>query len=444
MLHFIKAFYFCNRFFKVLLGLAFLFLLSYWFKEWYAIIWLGVMTLVVAVLIDILLLFIPKSALKAHRHLPDKFSNSDENPVPVTIQNLYNFKTEITVIDELPVQFQKRDFRYVCRIGPGKKHDFEYLVRPLERGVYTFGKLNVYVTSPLGLIKRRYHFLNEQEVLVYPSFIQMQKYDFLAISQHLTLAGLKKIRKIGHTTEFEQIKEYIPGEDFRTVNWKATAKRSQLMVNQYQDERSQPVYSFIDTGRAMKMPFNELKLLDYAINSTLAFTNVALKKHDKAGMLSFDKTVDHFVPALQKSAQLHTVMEHLYNIDTQFPDADFGYLYAFVRRKISHRSLLMLYTNFEHISALKRQLPYLKGIAQKHLLIVIFFENTQLQQLVHKKADSLQEIYHKALAQKFTFEKRLMQQELLKCGIQTILTAPENLTINAINKYLEVKARGML
>ena len=444
MLSFLKAFYFCNRFFKILLSLAFLFLMTYWFKEWYGIVWLGMMALVLAVLMDALLLFVPNSALHAHRHLPDKFSNSDKNPVPVTIQNLYNFKTVITVIDELPVQFQKRDFKYTCTMGPGKKHDFEYQVRPLERGVYTFGKLNIYVTSPLGLIKRRYHFLDEQQVLVYPSFIQMRKYDFLAISQHLTLAGLKKIRKIGHTTEFEQIKEYVPGEDFRTVNWKATAKRSQLMVNQYQDERSQPVYSFIDTSRVMKMPFNELKLLDYAINSTLAFTNVALKKHDKAGMLSFDKTVAHFVPALQKSAQLHTVMEHLYNIDTQFPDADFGYLYAFVRRKISHRSLLMLYTNFEHISALKRQMPYLKGIAQKHVLIVIFFENTQLQQVAQKKADTLQEVYNKALAEKFTFEKRLMQQELSKHGIQTILTAPENLTVNTINKYLEIKAKGLL
>ena len=281
-------------------------------------------------------------------------------------------------------------------------------------------------------------------VPVYPSIIQMQQYDFLAIGNKLTMFGLKKIRRIGLSQEFEQIKEYVQGDDIRTINWKATAKQNQLMVNQFQDEKSQPIYSIIDTGRAMKMPFNELKLLDYAINAVLAFSNVALKRNDKTGMVAFSKNIDIHLPAVQKLTHLNTILEKLYNIETEFTDSDFGLLYAHIKRKISHRSLLMLYTNFEHISALKRQLPFLLAIAKKHVLVVIFFENTELEELIATDAEDLQMIYHKTIAEKFSLEKKLMQKELQQYGIQTILTKPEQLTINTINTYLEIKARGLL
>jgi len=420
------------------------FLLSFWFSSIYTIAWMLTTVIIVILVIDLLMLYGSKKTINARRLLPDKFSNSDQNPVPITITNSYNFKTFCDVIDELPLQFQKRDFSYQVSLIPNEIHNFEYLVRPVDRGEYYFGHLNIYVSTPLKVIKRKFQFQNEQMVMVYPSIIQMQKYDFLAISNSLTQMGLKKIRRIGNTSEFEQIKEYVQGDDFRTINWKATAKRAELMVNQYQDEKSQPIYSVIDTGRVMKMPFNGLKLLDYAINSTLAFSNVALKKHDKVGMLSFSKKIETFLPAIHKLTYLNRILENLYNIDTQFSDSDYGLLYAQLKRKVTHRSLLLLYTNFEHISALKRQMPYLQAISKKHVLVVVLFENTELSTIIKEHAEDLQSIYHKTIAEKFAFEKRLMVKELQKHGIQSVLTTPENLTINTINKYLEIKARGLI
>ena len=380
----------------------------------------------------------------AKRVLPQKLSDSDPNPVHITFKSKYPFKALGVVIDELPVQFQKRDLEHQVTLIKNEPHNFKYTVRPVERGEYFFGNLNIYISTPLRIIKRRYTFQKDEMVPVYPSIIQMQQFDFLAISNRLTEIGLKKIRRIGNTQEFEQIKEYIKGDDFKTINWKATAKKNQLMVNQYQDEKSQPIYSIIDTGRVMKMPFNGLKLLDYAINSTLAFSNVALKRNDKTGMLTFSKSIETFLPAVQKLTYLNTILEKLYNITTEYTDSDFGLLYAHIKRKINHRSLLLFYTNFEHISALKRQLPFLAAIAKKHVLVVIFFENTELETLITTDAEDLQAIYHKTIGEKFSHEKRLMQKELQRYGIQTILTKPENLTVNTINKYLEIKARGLL
>jgi len=443
-MNFLKSLYIHKQLYIYLAIASVCFLLSYWMPTLYAVAWIITICIAVLIIMDLLLLYRPKQAINARRILPEKFSNSDNNLVPITIVNKYSFKTYIEVIDELPVQFQKRDFLYQTSLNPNENHDFDYIVRPVDRGEYYFGHLNIFVSSVLKIIKRKYKFQNQQMVMVYPSIIQMQKYDFLAISNSLTEFGLKKIRRIGNTSEFEQIKDYIQGDDFRTVNWKATAKRGQLMVNQYQDEKSQPIYSIIDTGRIMKMPFNGLKLLDYAINSTLAFSNVALKKHDKVGMISFSKKIESFLPAVQKITYLNLILENLYNIDTQFNDSDFGLLYAQLKRKVTHRSLLLLYTNFEHISALKRQMPYLQAISKKHMLVVVLFKNTELDTILKEDAEDLQSIYHKTIAEKFAYEKRLMVKELQNHGIQSILTAPEQLTINTINKYLEIKARGLL
>ena len=385
-----------------------------------------------------------KKGLKGERVLPDKFSNSDVNDVQVQLKNNYSFTIEVALVDELPIQFQKRDFFRKTKLPGKNKNTIQYQVRPVERGEYQFGNLNCYATSVIGLIRRRYTFNNEQMVKVYPSFIQMKKYDFLAIDNRLRQIGLKKIRRIGHTMEFEQIKEYVMGDDVRTVNWKATAKHGHLMVNQYQDEKMQPIYSIIDTSRVMKMPFNELKLLDYAINSSLAFSNIALKKGDKVGMADFSNKLGAFLPANAKKTYLNTLLETLYNVDTKFKDSDFGILQALVRRKITQRSLLLLYTNFEHISSLKRQLPYLQAIAKKHVLVVIFFENTELKSLSDTDAETIPEIVDQTIAQQFQYDKKLMVRELQQRGIQTVLTAPEDLTVNTINKYLEIKAKGLL
>ena len=350
----------------------------------------------------------------------------------------------MTIIDELPFQFQKRDLSFKSNLKTGNQKLYSYSVRPVERGIYNFGNLNIFACSPIGFIARKLTFDQDKEVPVYPSFLQLRKYNLLAFSNRLFEYGIKKIRRIGHTMEFEQIKDYIQGDDIRNINWKATAKKGQLMVNQFQDEKSQPVYSIIDKGRVMKMPFNELSLLDYAINAALVISNIALKKNDKAGMFAFSNKIENRVVAERRSSQMNLILETLYNLKSNFVESDFSRLYIDTKRHLPQRSLLILYTNFETLDALHRQLPYLQAIAKQHLLVVIFFENTELLSYTQKKPNNTLEIFEQTIAEKFIYEKQLVVNELRKYGIQTILTIPEDLTINTINKYLEIKAKGLL
>jgi uncharacterized protein (DUF58 family) len=421
-----------------------LFVVSFVLPKWFNIVKLLLLCLLVLTFLDTLILFTTKKGLKGSRHLPEKFSNGDQNPIQLTLENFYTFPVYAQIIDEIPEQFQVRNFKINRKLSASSKTELQYELRPTERGEYHFGKLNIYITSTFGLIARRFSFNDKAMVPTYPSFIQLRKYDLLAISNNLSQYGIKKVRRLGHTMEFEQIKDYVLGDDLRTINWKATAKKNQLMVNQFQDEKSQPVYSVIDKGRVMKMPFDGLTLLDYAINASLVISNVALKKQDKAGIFSFSKKVENRVVAERRTSQMNLILEGLYNVNTDFFESDFGRLYADIKRNITQRSLILLYTNFETLDGLHRQLPYLKGIAKSHLLVVIFFKNTELNSLITKRAETIQQAYDKVIAEKFAFEKRLIVNELKKYGIYSILTTPENLTIDTINKYLEIKARGLL
>jgi uncharacterized protein (DUF58 family) len=348
---------------------------------------------------------------------------------------------DATVIDELPEQLQVRDFSMKTTLVANKDILLSYTIRPTERGNYEFGNIILYMQSALGLVSRRVTSTASKTVSVYPSYLQLRNYQLNAQGSVLNEKGSKSMRKLGHSMEFEQIKEYVTGDDFRSVNWKATARKGNLMVNNYTDEKSQQVYCIIDKGRLMKMPFNGLTLLDYAINSTLVLSHVCLQKQDKIGLITFANKMGTLIPASRNPVQRDKIIEFLYKQETGFLEPDFELLYLQIRSKIKQRSLLILYTNMESLNGLKRQLPYLRSIARHHLLLVVFFENTELISLAHAEALNLEDVYVKTIAEKFNFEKRLIIKELQKYGIASVLSTPEALTINALNKYLELKKR---
>lgn len=395
-------------------------------------------------MVDYLFLFNQKTGIQAQRILPEKMSNGDENSIKIDLKNNYPFPINAKIIDEIPFQFQKRDFLIERKLEKQKNVLLEYILEPKERGEYSFGNLNIFVSSKAGLVSRRFAFQKNATLPSYPSFIHLRKYELMALQNEFLFGGIKKIRKLGHTMEFEQIKEYVPGDDVRTINWKATSKRNQLMVNQFQDEKSQRIYMLIDKGRTMQMPFNGLSLLDYSINATMALSHIILKKYDKAGMMTFSKKTENKVAAENKSGQLRKISEALYNVQTNFYESDFSRLYQDVKFSLGQRSLVLLFTNFETLDAVNRQMKYLRGIAKNHLLVIVFFKNTELQQLIHNNPENMQEVYDQIIAEKFEFEKKLIIQELRKYGIFTVYTSPENLSIEVINKYLEIKARGIL
>ncbi|WP_201983019.1 DUF58 domain-containing protein [Hymenobacter rubidus] len=443
-----------SRFFQALAALAAGFVVAF-FLPWLLSPLKIVLGLFVAlVLLDALMLYAPAKGQQVpvfgRRVLGEKLANGSDNDVRIYLENRYRFPIHTETIDEIPHQFQRRDVLFETDIKPGETQVIYYQLRPVKRGEYEFGALNIYAASPLGLVRRRFRYEQGKVVPVYPSFLQMRQYELLAIHNRLTEVGVKRIRRVGHSLEFEQIRPYVAGDDPRSINWKATARRAgtgaddALVINHFQDERAQQVYCLIDKGRVMRMPFDGLSLLDYAINATLVVSNIALLKHDKAGLLTFSNQPGTMLAADRRPGHLLKLLEILYRQKTRYLETDFELLYATVRAKIKQRSLLMLFTNFETLHGMQRQLPYLRRLAKDHLLLVVFFENTELRAFLDAPAATTEDVYNQTIAEKFAQEKRQIVLELQRYGIYSLLTAPKDLTVNTINKYLEFKARGLI
>jgi len=432
-------------FYRTIFGLILLFILSFLFDVLYDVGFILLLFLACATSVDIFILFKNVQPLNAQRRSKfQRLSNGDINDLEIQVQNYYPFKISFSVIDELPVQFQVRDFKILSKLDKEGTKTFSYQLRPVERGEYHFGLINLFVCSPINLIERQIKIEEPFMMPCYPSFLKLRQYELLAISNRLSELGVKKIRRIGHSTEFEQIKEYVTGDDIRTINWKATARRNQLMINHYRDERAQQVYCLVDMGRIMKMPFEELTLLDYAINASLVLGHVAWIKQDKPGLIGFSNKITTAVSADRKGNQLLRLQEALYNAKTNFEESNYENLLSFTRTKITQRSLLLLFTNFETLNGLRRQLKYIRKMATQHLVVVIFFENTELKDLLEQKPQNTFQIYEQTIAQKFDFEKRQITKELQQYGILSVYTTPQQLTVNSLNKYLEIKTRGMI
>lgn len=392
---------------------------------------------------DLALLFSRRHPLDGERLVPQRLSLGDNNRIDIIISNHFRFDVSIDLIDEIPVQFQERDFRLQIPIAYGKTTKTHYDLYPRERGLYSFGRLLAYVRTPLQFFQRKIVVVHDGETKVYPSFAQLNKYDLLARSESFT-PGNRKTRKLGHSLEFEKTKEYVAGDDIRTLNWKATARRNTLMVNTYSDSKQQQIYCILDKGRVMKTPFDGLSLLDHSINATLALLRIVLLKQDKAGLICFTKNETEMIAADRRNKQFFHIREALYKQQTDFQESDYNSLRSLIQRKIGQRSLLILFTNFDTLSAMERQLPYLRMIARQHLLCVVIFENTLLKKQQEEEAGTLKDVYLQTIGAQFSFEKKQIIRELRRHGILAILSTPQSLSIDVINKYLELKSRHMV
>lgn len=430
-------------FFYAMSVVAFGFCLGFFFPVMFQVSQLALFALILFVLVDFILLFSSKKTISIEREVNDRLSNSDKNIVKLKLINHFPFRVRFNILDEIPEQFQIFDFKMTGLLGSRKERTLDYELTPNERGIYKFGNTNVFIQSPLRFLQRKIILNTEKEIKVYPSFLRLNQYSLNNFRAHINELGGKKVRRIGHSMEFEQIKNYVRGDDIRTINWKSTAKHQKLMVNQYVDEKAQQIYCAIDKGRVMKMPFNGMTLLDYSVNASLVLSNIVLQNQDRAGIFTFSGQLENLVKAERRTNQLQKILETLYGVQTNFMESDFGKLYKTIKHKITQRGLIVLFTNFESMDALHRQLPYLQGINKSHLLLVVFFKNTELENFIANPSNN-ENAYEAAIVEKFIYEKNQIVLELNKHGIQTLLTSPEDLNVNSINKYLEIKSKGMI
>lgn len=439
----IRSYFIHPKTFWFIGALILIFILGFIWDVLFLVGIIGVLGFVLALLYDSLMLF-GRGSISAERSAAKILSLGDSNQIVLNIFNNTARNINFYIIEELPFQLQNRDFRIYGSAKSTESFRAEYEITPKSRGAFEFGNTLVFLQSPWGLAERCVRCNTAQEMRVYPSIIQMKRFQLASIEKLQRDFGRSKTRRIGHNYEFEQIKTYVEGDDYRSINWKATSRQNELMVNQYTDEQSQPVYVLIDKSRQMLLPFNGMSLLDYAINTALVISNVSLQKKDRIGLVTFEKGIDTMLKASSNPKQLPTILESLYKEKPGQHESNFKLMYKVMNSLARTRSLLFVFTNIETRNQLNRVLPELIRMRKRHLLVVVFFKNTELEDYAHEFAENTLDIYRKTAASKMEIDKTILVQELNQAGIHTLISRPDELTIDTLNKYLEFKARGLI
>jgi len=400
--------------------------------------------LFIITLLDVSLLFFVLDPISYERTLSKQLNLGDANSVRLFVRNNTNFKLSFKLYEGYPVEMQKRSFAFKSNLSSKEELEFSYEFVPKKRGVVIFRKPFFMISSFFNLANRGIYIAEEQVIKVYPSILQLKKYELLVFHHQRSNLGIKRIRRLGNNSEFEQIKEYVQGDEMRMINWKATSRTNVLMTNIYQEQKSQSVFCVLDKSRMMQVESEELSLLDYSINSILAFSNVLLKNGDKVGLITFSYKIDTQLPANKNKLQMQKILNALYNQQTEFKNANYELILQSIRQTVKTRSLIVLFTNFETETAFNRVLPYLLQISQKHVLVVVLFENEDLKSLAFDPPKTIRGVYQNIVAEQMINVTLKLVHRLQQNNIQTIYTTSENLSIKTINKYLELKAKGLL
>ena len=385
-----------------------------------------------------------RAELTVQRSCKERFSNAEPNAVSIRVENLCGLPLRLTVRDELPREFRFHQAVIPMHLSAHQGQTARYELTPTQRGAYQFGRVLVYARSRVGLLERKLALGEPRTVKVYPAFQHLERYELACVSDHLQQSGNKRLRRAGNSTEFDQIKDYVPGDDYRRLNWKASARSRRWMVNVYREERAQPIWCLVDKGRTMQRTFADVTLLDYAVNAALVLSYVALRRADMPGLVTFGPTVEQTVPALHRPHQLQLLLETLYAQRTVYGETDYAALSAHLSRQLHRRSLLVLFTDFTSIPALERQLPYLRHLARQHPLLVVFFEDEEVQQLADTQPTDVNGMRLQVLASDFCLGKKRMAAILQQQGIHTLCTTPQHLSVDVVNRYLELKHRQVV
>jgi uncharacterized protein (DUF58 family) len=337
------------------------------------------------------------------------------------------------VADEVVAVVESRDSATIAR-----------KITPIARGSDRLGALYLWYENPIGLLRRRLRILQEQEIRVYPDLSAVERYGKLDVRNRLVEAGLRRLRMLGTGTEFESLREYLPGDAFRAVNWKATARRGRLMVSQYEAERSQSVMLLVDCGRLMTPYVGDQRKLDYSVTAALSLASIAALASDRVGAIAFARNVVAARAPRSTVASLHDLSEQLYDLEPRFEEADYASIFSFAGRQLRRRSLVVLLTDVVDPIGQGFVLAELRELARRHLVICLFMSDAAIENATHVDPLTVEDAYRLDVALGLAYERKTAAATLERLGVIVVDAPARSLSVALIDQYLRIKQRGML
>ncbi|MFZ5988599.1 MAG: DUF58 domain-containing protein [Bacillota bacterium] len=377
--------------------------------------------------------------LEITRLCDDKLSMGTENEITINIRNNSNYFINIEAIDEVPQYMETRKRVVKLKAVPHYETEGKYTVVPQKRGEYTFGRVHIKYNGVLRLCSKKGLYDLSNSYKVYPNLKDLSKFGLAAIKKSQLIQGIKKVRSYGGGTEFESLREYNEGDDYRKINWPATARANKFIVNTYEPEKNQQVMIMLDSSRVMNSEINYIKKLDYCINAAFLLADVAIKKGDNAGVMVFDSSVKRFIKPGKGAGQFQLIADNLYNVEENFVSADYRGALTYLNQNQKRRSLLCIFTELFNADEALQLASALKGLARHHIPLVITIKDMRLYALSEVNIKQTNDIYLKTSSIKLIKEREKVQKIFQNSGIAVLDVPPDKLSIEVVNRYLAMK-----
>lgn len=365
-----------------------------------------------------------------------------DNPVTMELRCLTGDIT-LELKDDLPLHMEPAGPWPQVALAGGKWQTAEYRVVPMRRGQYVIGPIHGRYRSPLGFWSRRITWKLTETVRVYPNLKAARQWE-IAIRQGRHLEGLKRARVRGAGTEFESLREYQPGDQYRSINWPASARSGELVTTLYQTDRSQPVMLLIDAGRLMIPQVKGLAKLDHSLNAALLLATVAAERGDHCGLMLFGGEVKAFMPPRKGRGQVLGMVEAVYDVAPEQVEPDYGRMIAWLRAKHKKRSLVVLFTDMVDPDISRGLIDHLAALATHHVVLLVCLTDPELLRLSTQSPQDSRGVYQKASALEVLAQRAETKARLQSKGVLVIDVPPEEFSTAVVNQYLTIKEQGRL
>lgn len=396
-----------------------------------------------------------RDRLRWSREHEDKLSIGQSNPVTVKLSNRTRRRLVVRARDAAPWQLSAENPAGGGQCQASGDWEFSYRLFPVHRGHYELGPLTVRVLGPLGLAWKQYTIPLVEPVKVYPDLLAIRSYDALLHRAQLQEMGLRITRQRGTGTEFERLRDYTPDDEYRRINWPATARRHAPVAIDYETDRNQNIFVLLDTGRLMgtRLPLPDdisqhsrvqaLTRLDYAINATLLLSYASLQHDDRTGLVAFSDRVTRFIPPGRGRRHFLTLVEAMYDLQPDRTEVDFGAALGHVAARATRRSLIVLFTDADgaDTNLLVSQLTHL---ARRHLVLLATLRDPAIERLANLAPVDSDAVYDRSVAMELLQERKRVARDLQHRGVLTLDVSADQLTPALLNRYLQIKAQSRL
>jgi uncharacterized protein (DUF58 family) len=404
-------------------------------------IWDG--ALLVATLVDFFLIP-PPTSFEIHRENEPQLSLGASNPVRIVLRNPHGLPWELTVRDAPPETFPSDFTDTTVILKPGARTVVTYHVTPKSRGDFAFGDLWIKVRGRLGLISQQHRVPSSAPVKVYPNLVETAKFTLMARRGRLQQVGIRAARLMGAGREFESLREYQPDDEYRRIDWKATARRGKLISRQYEVERSQNVILVLDVGRTMLAEIDGIAKMDYAVNAALLLAYVATLSDDKVGVLVFADKVQTWIPPRKGRGQVYRILDALYNAEARRAEPDYRGAFAYLAARWRRRSLVVCFTDLWDPDSSRQTMAELSSLQPRHLVACVTLMDTKVLRRVEEPITTTKDVFEQGVALQVLDDRARAMAELQRRGVLVVDSPAEKLSAALVNRYLEVKERMML